>query len=49
MAKELPPPRMFPRTEGQAKVMVIVVVAIIVGALAYGLMRGLGLIHLFGE
>jgi hypothetical protein len=45
----LPIARMFPRTDGQAKVVVIIILAVILAALAYGLVRGLGLTDLFGE
>lgn len=52
MAKEHrvpPPPRMFPRTEGQAKVMTIMFVAVLLAAFAYGVLRGLGLTQLFRD
>ena len=39
--RELPPPRMFPRTEGQAKATVFFVVFVVLAALAYAVARGL--------
>jgi hypothetical protein len=41
--RELPPPRMFPRTEAQAKASVIFVVFVILAALAYAVAQGLDL------
>ena len=46
MAKELrdlPSPRMFPRTEGQAKATVAFVVLVVLAALAYAVAHGLNL------
>ena len=45
----LPVPRMFPRTEGQAKVIVILIGAMFISGIAYLVLRGFGLTHLFGE
>ena len=41
--RELPPPRMFPRTEGQAKACVVLLVFVLLAALAYALAHGLDL------
>ena len=41
--RELPPPRMFPRTEGQAKATVAFVVFVVLAALAYAVAHGLNL------
>lgn len=46
---EMPMPRMFPRTESQARAMVILIVVVFLMAIAYGVLRGLGLGHLFAE
>jgi hypothetical protein len=41
--RELPPPRMFPRTEGQAKAAIAFVIFVALAALAYAVARGLDL------
>jgi hypothetical protein len=41
--RELPPPRMFPRTEGQAKASVVFVLLLVLGAIAYAVAHGLKL------
>jgi hypothetical protein len=41
--RELPPPRMFPRTEAQAKASVIFVLIVVLAALVYAVARGLNL------
>ena len=41
--RELTPPRMFPRTEGQAKASVAFVVFVVLAALAYAVAHGLNL------
>ena len=47
--RELPPIKMFPRTEGQAMVTTFIFIAVFVAALGYAILRGLGLSHFFGE
>ena len=44
--RELPPPRMFPRTEGQAKATVFFVAFVILATFAYAVARGL---NVFGD
>ena len=41
-----PIPRMFPKTEGQAKVAVIIILALLLSGIAYLVLRG---INIFGE
>jgi hypothetical protein len=47
--RELSPPRMFPRTEGQAKAMLAVIAVVIAAALTYLLVYGFSLRTLFSE
>ncbi len=44
-----PLPRMFPRTEGQAKLVVIVILATIFSGIVYLVLRGFGLTQLVSE
>ena len=40
---------MFPRTEGQAKFMVILILAMFLSGIVYLVLRGFGLTRLFSE
>ena len=43
MATQLKPPRMFPATEGQAKVMLALLALVLIAAFAYAVLYGFGL------
>ena len=45
----LPVPKMYPRTEGQAKVAVILILALLLSGIAYLVLRGFGLADLSSE
>jgi hypothetical protein len=45
----LPVRRLFPRTEGQAKFMVILIGALFLSGIVYLVLRGFGLTNLFSE
>ena len=43
--RELAPPKMFPRTEGQAKATCIVILVVIIAAVAYLAFHGIDVRH----
>ena len=49
MPQDLKPPRMFPRTEGQAKATLVMLLFVIVVVLSYLLVRGVNLGRVVSE